>query len=361
LDVRRKSIVQISRFDPSKGIPQVIEVYSMLVQRLVQEKLEGVIPQLIIAGHGIVDDPEGYELYLKTLELVRSERYRHLAHDIKIAYLPPKDQILNVLIRLSDVGLQLSIREGWEIKVTELLAKGLPVVVYKTGVIPLQVEHNVTGFIVEAGDTMGAMMFVYQLFTDRQLHNRMKIAAMKNFNQEFTSVSNVVNYLFLATSLVRDGSIKGNGARVRDLCTAHYSGIKDRFDFRSFDPVAQPAMCISSPGDDTQILYDHEQKEKSHENIDMNLFTHARQPYQPIELLSTLQHSGSLIPNSTISGHLINTHHLEYPRDASSSSSPSSSSSSPSSSCSSSSPSSSSSPVNEANEDSVRTATKPLN
>jgi glycosyltransferase involved in cell wall biosynthesis len=49
------------------------------------------------------------------------------------------------------VALQLSTREGFEVKVSEALHKGIPVVTTKAGGIPLQVEHGKNGYLVDPG------------------------------------------------------------------------------------------------------------------------------------------------------------------------------------------------------------------
>jgi glycosyltransferase involved in cell wall biosynthesis len=144
LNPQRPVLSQIARFDPSKGIPDVVAAYALLVRKLIAAKWHKFVPQLVLAGHGALDDPEGTQIYVAIRKLVQ-EKYSHLRHDIKTAYLPPKDQILNSLARMSRVGLQLSIREGFEVKVTELLLKGVPVVIYDTGGMPLQVQHGVNG------------------------------------------------------------------------------------------------------------------------------------------------------------------------------------------------------------------------
>jgi hypothetical protein len=92
LDLRRPSIVQIARFDPSKagyiasrcscalstsvvefqGIPDVLEAYAYMRTLLFQDDQKPeALPQLILAGHGSVDDPEGREIYEQTRKIIR--------------------------------------------------------------------------------------------------------------------------------------------------------------------------------------------------------------------------------------------------------------------------------------------------
>ena len=77
----RDYIIQIARFDPSKGIPNVIDSYSKFRDLLkTKGKLdEGKAPQLLICGHGAVDDPDASIIYDQVIKLVNSDAHRHLS------------------------------------------------------------------------------------------------------------------------------------------------------------------------------------------------------------------------------------------------------------------------------------------
>ena len=141
LDSTRPYGIQIARFDPAKGIDQVLESYAKLREKLKSEGKEA--PQLVICGNGAPDDPDGTKIYNQTMERVSSEAYKDIAKDVKIARLPHVDQMLNTLLRRSLFALQLSTAEGFEIKITEALMKAIPVIAYKAGGIPLQIEDGV--------------------------------------------------------------------------------------------------------------------------------------------------------------------------------------------------------------------------
>lgn len=98
----RDYVIQIARFDPSKGIPNVVDSYAKL--RGLLEKKGGVdedeMPQLLICGHGAVDDPDASIIYDQILGLVASEKYRRYAKDIVVMRLPPSDQRTSFLILL---------------------------------------------------------------------------------------------------------------------------------------------------------------------------------------------------------------------------------------------------------------------
>lgn len=89
----RNYIVQVARFDPSKGIPNVIDSYSRL-RKLLKEagKSDQETPQLLICGHGAVDDPDASIIYDQVMNLVVSDDYKQYSKDIVVMRLPPSDQ-----------------------------------------------------------------------------------------------------------------------------------------------------------------------------------------------------------------------------------------------------------------------------
>lgn len=90
----REYIVQVARFDPSKGIPNVVDSYSRLRKLLKNagKTSEAETPQLLICGHGAVDDPDASIIYDQVMNLVNSDSYKQYAKDIIVMRIPPSDQ-----------------------------------------------------------------------------------------------------------------------------------------------------------------------------------------------------------------------------------------------------------------------------
>jgi glycosyltransferase involved in cell wall biosynthesis len=124
----RGYFTQVARFDPSKGIPDVIESYARF-RDMVKDRPKEQVPQLVICGHGSIDDPDATLIYDQTMGLIH-EHYRDLVDDIVVVRLGPSDQILNTIMSLCTVALQLSTREGFEVKVSEALHKVLRVYLF---------------------------------------------------------------------------------------------------------------------------------------------------------------------------------------------------------------------------------------
>lgn len=218
LDLKRPYIIQVARFDPSKGIPDVLESYRRLRKKLEKENWpKRKIPQLIIAGHGAVDDPEGMPIYLETINTLEMDRYKNFADDIKAARLPHNEQILNALLRGSFIALQLSHKEGYEIKVSEALDKGKPVIAYKTGGIPLQIKNKINGYLVKVGDTGRVADLLYEVFSDKEKYAKLCKNAKEKIERDFYTIKNGIKWLYLATELLEKGKIKGDRRHVMEL------------------------------------------------------------------------------------------------------------------------------------------------
>src|SRR3989440_761838 len=215
LDEERPYIIQVARFDPSKGIPDVLESYRKLRDML--EKQQKPIPQLVITGNSSIDDPDGVPVYNLVKRILESEPYTDFVDDIKVVRLPHRDQVLNTLLRKSEVVLQLSLKEGFEVKVTEALMKGKPVVAYKVGGIPLQIQDGITGHLVEVGDITQVAQHLYDLLTDESHYQRMSKAAAELACNDYLTIPNAICWLYLALQLVSGEKLEGHYQWVRAL------------------------------------------------------------------------------------------------------------------------------------------------
>jgi glycosyltransferase involved in cell wall biosynthesis len=209
-------IIQIARFDPSKGLPDVLESYARFHELLEENGGDDNPPKLLICGHGSIDDPDGNAIYDATLEHIET-RLPHLKDLICVMRLGPSDQILNALLSKAKIALQLSTREGFEVKVSEAIHKGKPIIASRAGGIPLQVEHEKNGFLVEVGDREAVAKYLYDLWTDQDLYDRMSKAALESVSDEVTTVGNALCWLYLASQLTAGKSVKPNERWINDM------------------------------------------------------------------------------------------------------------------------------------------------
>lgn len=211
----RPYITQIARFDPSKGIPDVIKSYAKF-RDMLQDAPAEQAAQLVICGHSSIDDPDGSMIYDQTMSLIH-DQFSQYQDDIIVVRLGPSDQLLNAILSMSMVALQLSTREGFEVKVSEALHKGKPVIATQAGGIPLQIEHGKSGYLVPRGDHDAVAKHLHDLFTDERLYEEMSSYAKHHVSDEVHTVGNALSWLYLASSVAGGKSLQPNGRWVNDM------------------------------------------------------------------------------------------------------------------------------------------------
>ncbi|KAH7378495.1 hypothetical protein DE146DRAFT_706970 [Phaeosphaeria sp. MPI-PUGE-AT-0046c] len=211
-DTTRPYICQIARFDPAKGIPDVLASYAHLRRNLMKDAPVFDIPQLVIAGHGAIDDPDARPIYDQTVNLI-NEKYKEFERDIIVMRVGPTDQILNALLQNATVALQLSTREGFEVKVSEALKAGVPVIATRRGGIPLQVVHEKSGYLVEVDDREHETVatHLHHLLTDKRAHEEFDRYATHHVSDEVSTVGNAMCWLYLADALSKGDNVLEHG------------------------------------------------------------------------------------------------------------------------------------------------------
>lgn len=200
LDPERAYIAQIARFDPSKGIPDLLQSYLKLTRML--KKHHHHIPQLVIAGNGSVDDPDREPVFNQAIDIVNTKEFSDIKKDIKIIRLMHIEHLPNTLLSKSKVILQLSLKEGFEVKVTEALLKGKPVIAYKTGGIPLQIKDTINGYLVEPGNTDEVALRLFDLLTNTEQYQKMSEAARQLADRSILTIPNAARWLSLSLQLL---------------------------------------------------------------------------------------------------------------------------------------------------------------
>lgn len=155
------------------------------------------LPQLVLSGHGSVDDPDGSIVFRQLITQLSHHRFDSVRNDICIARLPPEDRILNALMAGARVALQLSYQEGFEVKVTEALQKSVPVIAYRAGGIPLQIKHGFGGYLVNVGDREQVVRYLFELCTNDKRWTEMSSQAKKSVGQDYWTVAGTINWLRL--------------------------------------------------------------------------------------------------------------------------------------------------------------------
>lgn len=182
IDPKRPILTQISRFDRLKDPVGVVRAYQ-IVKRYVD-------CQLLLAGGGAADDPEGGAVLAEVREVAAGDP------DIHILDLPPWSALeINALQRGSTIIIQKSLREGFGLTVTEALWKKKPVVASAVGGIPAQVIHKHTGMLAHSVE--GTAYQIRFLLSHPSLAARLGEQGHEHVREQFLITSNVKCYLTL--------------------------------------------------------------------------------------------------------------------------------------------------------------------
>jgi trehalose synthase len=186
IDPGRPVLTQISRFDRFKDPVGVIDAYRMVRKRY--------RCQLVLAGGGAPDDPEGEEVLREVQDKASGDP------DIHVLLLPPfSDLEINALVRASTVVIQKSVREGFGLTVSEALWKKKPVIGGAVGGIKLQIIDGVTGFLVHSAE--GTANRIAQLLGERKLRERLGENGHLHVKQNFLLTRHVKDYLLTMLAL----------------------------------------------------------------------------------------------------------------------------------------------------------------
>jgi trehalose synthase len=182
IDRSRPIITQISRFDRLKDPVGVIEAYK-LVKKYVD-------CQLVLAGGGATDDPEGAVVLQEVMNAAGDDP------DIIILNLPPWSALeINALQRASTLIVQKSLKEGFGLTVTEGLWKQKPVVAGAVGGIPNQIVHKLTGVLVHSVE--GCAYQIRYLLTHPEFASELGRNGREHAKENFLITVNLKRWLLL--------------------------------------------------------------------------------------------------------------------------------------------------------------------
>ena len=182
LDRSRPIVTQISRFDRLKDPVGVIQAYKMAKKY--------VDCQLVLAGGGASDDPEGAVVLREVTEAAGDDP------DIIVLNLPPWSALeINALQRASTVVVQKSLKEGFGLTVTEALWKTKPTIASAVGGIPTQIIDKLTGVLVQSVE--GCAYQIRYLLTHPEFAEQLGQNGKEHVKENFLMISDVRRWLVL--------------------------------------------------------------------------------------------------------------------------------------------------------------------
>lgn len=182
IDRARPIVTQVSRFDRLKDPVGVVRAYKLAKKY--------VDCQLVLAGGGASDDPEGAVVLQEVKEAAGDDP------DIIILDLPPWCALeINAIQRASTIIVQKSLREGFGLTVTEALWKGKPTIAGAVGGIPNQIIHKMTGVLVHSIE--GCAFQIRYLLTHPEFARSIGASGREHVKENFLMTTNVKRWLLL--------------------------------------------------------------------------------------------------------------------------------------------------------------------
>ena len=190
IDRSRPIVTQVSRFDRAKDPVGVVQAF--------KQARKYVDCQLVLAGGGASDDPEGSAVLKEVKEAAGEDP------DIIILDLPPWCALeINALQRASTLIVQKSIREGFGLTVTEALWKGKPTIAGAVGGIPNQIIHKLTGALVHSVE--GCAYQMRYLLTHPDFAKQLGKNGREHVKENFLMTTNLRRWLLLIRILLANG------------------------------------------------------------------------------------------------------------------------------------------------------------
>ena len=191
IDRRRPIVTQVSRFDRLKDPVGVVQAY-----RLAKKYVDC---QLVLAGGGASDDPEGAVVLQEVKEAAGDD------HDVFILDLPPWCALeINALQHASTLIVQKSIKEGFGLTVTEALWKGKPTIAGAVGGIPNQIIQKLTGALVHSVE--GCAYQIRYLLTHPEFARQLGKNGREHVKENFLITTNVRRWLLLLRLLSQEAA-----------------------------------------------------------------------------------------------------------------------------------------------------------
>jgi trehalose synthase len=186
IDRSRPIVTQISRFDRLKDPLGVIHAYKMAKKY--------VDFQLVLAGGGAADDPEGAVVLQEANEAAGDDP------DVIILDLPPWAALeINALQRASTIIVQKSLKEGFGLTVTEALWKSKPTIASAVGGIPTQVIDKLTGALVHSVE--GCAYQIRYLLTHPEFGAQLGRNGREHVKENFLMTTNARRWVLLLSIL----------------------------------------------------------------------------------------------------------------------------------------------------------------
>jgi len=196
-------VVQVSRWDRLKDPIGVMEGFAQHVAAAANVHLALAGP----AVEEVADDPEGAEV-LAEVRTAWAELDPAVRDRIHLVCLPMEDgeenaAMVNALQRKAEIVVQKSLAEGFGLTVAEGMWKGRPVVASRIGGIQDQIDHGVSGLLLDdPRDQKEFGTALLSLIDDPERAAEMGVAARERVRGGFLGARHLMQYLDLIARLL---------------------------------------------------------------------------------------------------------------------------------------------------------------
>jgi glycosyltransferase involved in cell wall biosynthesis len=176
-EARRRGVLFVGRLTPHKGVDRLIEALP-----------EGSELRVVGSGGHDPNRPErDYPNLLRRLAVQRRVEFAGVVDDADLPTLYRAAQVLALpSVELTCYGRKVQVAELLGLAAIEAMASGTPVVASRVGGLAEVVEHGVTGFLVEPGNTAELRWRLAEVLGDRRLAKRLGRNARERFLETFT-------------------------------------------------------------------------------------------------------------------------------------------------------------------------------
>ncbi|MBS3794815.1 MAG: N-acetyl-alpha-D-glucosaminyl L-malate synthase BshA [Candidatus Thorarchaeota archaeon] len=216
------NFIDTNRFAPTKGLKLVVESGCVSVRR--EEDAEEIqpdelvllhasnfrevkrVPQLVDIMREVVDEHPNTRLILvgdgpARIEVERKIEKLDLCHNVHLLGIKSN---MSQIMASADVFLQNSTMEGMPLVLLEAMSSGVPVVTTPAGGIPELVRKGKDGIVTEGFELDEYAEAVIKVISDKDLREKMGIAARKRVEKKFSAEEIVPVYEKMLQSVVEE-------------------------------------------------------------------------------------------------------------------------------------------------------------
>jgi trehalose synthase len=204
-------VVQVSRWDPLKDHPRVMAGFAhWIIARA------DIPAHLLLVGPdngSVADDPESVATFTELVraweDLPAAARARVHIVSLPMDDLDENAAMVNAIQRHAAVVVQKSLKEGFGLTVTEAMWKSRPVVASRVGGIQDQLQHDVTGLMLDDPADLDAYIAgLDRLFSDPLLAASLGSAARMRVRERGLIIRDLVEVLSVASGAPRVKSLR---------------------------------------------------------------------------------------------------------------------------------------------------------